>query len=446
MEESLLLLLLLQLIFILLNAVFAGAEIAIITFNDKKLKKLALGGDKRAIRLLSLIEEPAGFLATIQVGITLVNLLSSAVATDNFSYRLQEWFISIGLNISDTVLNALSMIIITIILTYFTVLLGELVPKRLAMKKAESIALAMSGVISVISKIFKPVVWLFTVSTDGLLKLFRVNINQEEEENVEEEIRMILDAGKQKGIVEPDEERMIQRVFEFDDIRIDEIMTHRTQVCILWMDESEEKWQEKIMNSRHTNFPICRESHDQVEGVLFTKDYFRIKKRTRENVLKDAVRTARFVPESTHADVVFRNMQKSRNHFAIVVDEYGGMSGVITMNDLLEQLVGSLDDRRVFSEELPMIEQIDENTWRIHGACDLEEVVNQLGTAFFDEHFNTFGGWVFDRLEIIPEDGSTPEFSYKGYKIMVAKIKDHRLISAVVSRLTSDKINKKEKL
>ncbi|WKY45749.1 hemolysin family protein [Eubacteriaceae bacterium ES2] len=438
-EKPLIGLLILQLIFILLNAVFAGAEIAVITFNDKKLKKLAIGGDKRAIRLLRLIEEPAGFLATIQVGITLVNLLSSAVATDNFSNRLQEWFLRMGLNISEPVLNALSMVVITILLTYFTVLLGELVPKRLAMKKAESVALAMSGLIYVVAKIFKPAVWLFTVSTDGLLRLLRIDINNEEEENVEEEIRMILDAGKQKGIIEPDEERMIQRVFEFDDIKIEEIMTHRTQIIILWMDESDEKWEQKILGSRHTNFPICQESHDQVEGVLFTKDYFRMKERNRENVLMKAVKPAVFVPETIHADVVFRNMQKSRNHFAIAVDEYGGMSGVITMNDLLEQLVGSLDDRRVFSDELPMIQKIDENTWRIHGACDLDEVANQLAITFSDEHFNTFGGWVFNRLGIIPEDGSTPEIQYNGFNIMVTKLKEHRLISAVVNRIENER-------
>jgi putative hemolysin len=394
---------------------------------------------KQAIRLLTLIEEPAGFLATIQVGITLVNLLSSAVATDNFSSRLQEWFVLMGLNISEPVLNALSMVVITLLLTYFTVLLGELLPKRLAMKKAESIALAMSGLIYVVSKIFKPLVWLFTVSTDGVLRLLRIDINHEEEENVEEEIRMILDAGKQKGIVEADEEQMIQRVFEFDDIKIEEIMTHRTQICILWVDESDEEWEKKILGSRHTNFPICRESHDQVEGVLFTKDYFRIKDKSRENVLMKAVRPATFVPETIHADVVFRNMQKSRNHFAVVVDEYGGMSGVITMNDLLEQLVGSLDDRRVFFEELPMIQKIDENTWRIHGACDLDEVANRLGITFSDEHFNTFGGWVFNRLGIIPEDGSTPEILYNGLNIMVTKVQDHRLVSALVSRVDSEK-------
>ncbi|PYG89737.1 putative hemolysin [Ruminiclostridium sufflavum DSM 19573] len=431
-DDPLLWLLLLQLVFICLNAIFACAEIAVITMNDNKLAKLTAAGDKRALRLTKLTEQPAGFLATIQVGITLVNLLSSAVATENFSDRLVAWFVHMGINIPASVINILSVAIITVLLTYFTVLLGELIPKRLAMKKAEQIALGMSGLIYAVSKIFTPAVWLFTVSTNGLLRLLGVDPNSKEDENAEEEIRMILDAGKQKGTIQPDEQSMIQNIFEFDDISAGEIMTHRTEVSLLWLDETDEEWEQTINESRHSIYPVCSESPDHIIGVLYMKDYLRLKNKNRDNAMKRAVQSAYFIPESVRADVLFRNMKKSRNHFAVVVDEYGGMSGIVTMNDLLEQLVGDLDDDITEPPEKPLIERIDSKTWRIQGMAPLDEVSTQLGVMLPDEEHDTFGGLVFGLIGSVPSDGSTPELEEYGLTIKVTKIKDRRLESAVV--------------
>jgi putative hemolysin len=400
--------------------------------NDNKLAKLSAAGDKRALRLTKLTEQPAGFLATIQVGITLVNLLSSAVATENFSDRLVEWFVSIGVNIPGSVINVLSVALITVVLTYFTVLLGELIPKRLAMKKAEQIALGMSGLIYTVSKIFTPAIWLFTVSTNGLLRLLGVDPNSEDEENAEEEIRMILDAGKQKGTIQPDEQDMIQNIFEFDDTSAGEIMTHRTEVSLLWLDETDEQWEQTINESRHSIYPICSDSPDKIVGVLYAKDYLRLKNKVRGEVMKNAVQPAYFIPESVRADVLFRNMKKSRNHFAVVVDEYGGMSGIITMNDLLEELVGDLEDDISVPAEAPMIERIDSKTWRIQGTAPLDEVSKQLDALLPNDEYDTFGGLVFGLLGTIPSDGSTPELEEYGLTIKVTKIKDHRLESAVV--------------
>ncbi len=431
-DSSLLWLFLLQLIFIFFNAIFACAEIAVITMNDNKLAKLSAAGDKRALRLTKLTEQPAGFLATIQVGITLVNLLSSAVATENFSYRLVAWFASFNINIPASIISILSVAIITILLTYFTVLLGELIPKRLAMKKAEQIALGMSGLIYTVSRIFTPAVWLFTVSTNGLLRLLGVDPNSEDEGNAEEEIRMILDAGKQQGTIQADEQDMIQNIFEFDDTYADEIMTHRTEVSLLWLDESDEQWEQTINESRHSIYPVCSDSPDNIIGVLYAKDYFRLKNKSRDKVMKNAVQPAHFIPETVRADVLFRNMKKSRNHFAVVVDEYGGMSGIITMNDLLEELVGDLEDDISMPPETPLIERIDSQTWRIQGTAPLYEVSKQLGVLLPDEEYDTFGGMVFGLLGSIPSEGSTPELEEYGLTIKVTKIKERRLESAVV--------------
>lgn len=437
-ESPLFLLFLLQFIFILLNAIFAGAEIAVLTMNSNKLAQLAAAGDKRAQRLTNLTEQPSIFLSTIQVGITLINLLSSAVATQNFSDRLVEWFLGIGINAPRLVINLLSVAIITLLLTYFTVLLGELIPKRIAMEKAEQIALSLSGLIYVLARIFTPAVWLFTVSTNGLLRLFGIDPNKQKDDNTEEEIRLILDAAKARGTILPSEQSMIHNIFEFDDISAGEIMTHRVEVSLLWLDETDEQWEQTILQSRYSAYPVCSESPDHIIGVLKTKDYLRLKNRTRENVMKKAVHPAFFIPESVRADVLFRNMQKSRNHFAVVVDDYGGMSGIITMNDLLEQLVGDLEDDDTMPREEPPIERIDSQTWRIRGTAPLDEVAEQLGVSLPEDDYDTFGGFVFGLLGTIPSDGSTPELEEYGLKIKVTKIKNDRLETAVVCLADSE--------
>ncbi len=431
-DDNLLWLFLLQLVFILLNAIFACAEIAVITMNDNKLAKLSAAGDKRAIRLTKLTEQPARFLATIQVGITLVNLLSSAVASGNFSDKLTKWFMDIGINLSPSILDAISVAIITVALTYFTVLLGELIPKRIAMKKAEQLALGMSRLIYMLSRLFAPAVWFFTVSANSLLRLMGIDPNSEENENAEEEIRMLLDAGKENGSIQADEKNMIQNIFEFDDISAAEIMTHRTEVSMLWLDETDEQWFQTITESKHSIYPICSDSPDNIIGVLYVKDYFRLNEKSREEIMKHAVQQAYFIPETVRADVLFRNMKTTRNHFAVVIDEYGGMSGIITMNDLLEQLVGDLEDDHTVPAEKPLIERIDSNTWSIQGTAPLDDVALMLGVNLPYDDYDTFGGMVFGLLGSVPSDDSTPELEEYGLQIRITKIKERRLESAVV--------------
>jgi putative hemolysin len=429
----------LQLFLIALNAVFACAEIAIISMNDNKLAKLTAAGNSKAMRLSKLTAQPARFLATIQVGITLAGFLGSAFAADNFSDRLTGWLISLGVTIPSATLDTISVIAITIILSYFTLVLGELVPKRIAMKKAEQLALAMSGLVFFISKIFAPIVWFLTVSTNGLLRVFGIDPHAEAEEDAEEEIRMMVDVGSEKGSIDPDEKDMIHNIFEFDDTTAAEIMTHRTEVAILWEDETDEQWEKTITESRYSVYPICLDSADDVVGVLYTKDFFRLKDKKRENIMKTAVRPAYFVPESVKTDVLFRNMKKSRKHFAIVLDEYGGMSGIVTINDLLEQLVGDLDDDINEKEPLPLIERIDSSTWKIQGVAPLDLISEHLGVLLPEDEYDTFGGLVFGMLGTIPDDGTTPEVEAYGMLIKITKIHEHRIESAVVCLLEKAK-------
>jgi Hemolysins and related proteins containing CBS domains len=435
--------LLLQALLILLNSVFACAEIAVISINDNKVAKLAAQGDKKAVRLAKLTSQPARFLSTIQVAITLSGFMGSAFAADNFAKRLTAWLVSLGVNINIGMLNTISVIAITLILSYFTLVFGELVPKRLAMKKAEKLALGMSGFISAMSSLFRPIVWLLTVSTNGILRLLGIDPSAEEDEVTEEEIRMLVDAGSEKGTIDDDEKEWIQNVFEFDDMIAGEIATHRTDLCILWTEDSQEEWEKTIKESRHTLYPICGESADDVEGILNTKEYFRLEDKSRENVMAHAVTPAYFVLETVRADTLFRNMRENRTHFAVVLDEYGGVTGVATMSDLLEQLVGDLDDDQT-EPSVPDISEIAEDEWMILGATSLDDVEDALKMPLPVDEYDTFGGFVLGTYGNIPGDGEFVTVDYENLQIRDIEVRDRRVEHARVKKLSKQEMKEQQ--
>ena len=335
--------LILQVVLIALNAIFACAEIAVISAKDAKIAALAQEGNRRAIRLERLTSQPARFLATIQVSITLAGFLGSAFAADNFSEALVDWMISLGVKLSPQVLDTIAVVLITLILSYFTLIFGELVPKRLAMKNAEKLALAVSGLVTVISVVFKPIVSLLTASTNGMLRLLRVDPYSEEDVYSEEEIRMMATAGSQQGTIGEEENEFIQNLFEFDDQRAEEFATHRTKMSVLWADGSTDDWEREIFSSRHSLYPVCRDTTDKVVGILDIKDYFALPERSAEAAMSQAVKEPYFVPDSIKADVLFKRMRDERIRIAVVLDEYGGVTGIVTLSDILELLVGDLN-------------------------------------------------------------------------------------------------------
>ncbi|GHU71862.1 hemolysin [Spirochaetia bacterium] len=424
--------LLLQFILIMVNAVFACAEIALLSINDNKLEKLAAAGNKKAKRLLALTKEPAKFLATIQVGITLAGFLGSAFAADNFSGKLTRHLVSTGIKIPAATIDAISVVIITIILSFFTLVLGELVPKRIAMKKADSLAFAMSALIVFISKIFAPVVWLLTKSTNGILMILRIDPNTDDTEITEEEIRMMIDMGSARGTINLSEKEIIHNVFEFDDRSVGEIMTHRRYVTLLNLDDSEAEWEKTIIENRHSFYPVCNKDPDDIAGVLRSDSYFRLQSRDRKTVLARAVRPAQFVPITVKADVLFKNMKKNRSHFAVVLDEYGSMNGIVTMNDLLEELVGDLEDDNTAPPDKPLIESTGIGEWRMNGAVSLDKVVQETGLPLPVDQYDTFAGFVFSLLGHIPADGQTAEIEGHGLKVKILEIREHRLEKALV--------------
>ena len=426
--------LLLQLVLIFLNAIFACAEIAVLSVNEAKITKLEEGGNKKARKLHKLIEQPSKFLSTIQIAITLSGFLGSAFAADNFASRLVNWLVSLGVKINPNTLQSISVIIITLILSYVTLILGELVPKRIAMKK-RTVSLGMAPMLYGVAKIFTPIVWLLSVSTNGVLRLIGIDPNEEDEEVGEEEIRLMVDESGQKGVIDEQEQKMIQNVFEFDDLTVSEFATHRTDISILWADEDDATWENTIHETRHSIYPVCGDTIDDVVGVLSVKDYFRLRDADRATIMKEAVKPAYFVPEGIHADVLFRQMQTTRNHFAVVLDEYGGMMGIVTMNDLLELIVGDLNDSDDTEEEEPEIKKISDDTWEIHGVASLSDVAKELDMELPEDKYDTMGGYVFASYGVVPEDGSEFEVELPGLNVRVTEIKDHRISKMTVTKL-----------
>lgn len=424
---TLLLQLLLQALLILLNAIFACAEIAILSANKAKMSAAAEKGDKRAIRLSRLIERPAGFLATIQVAITLSGFLGSAFAADNFASLLVERALQWGWNINPAVLNSIAVVVVTLILSYFTLVLGELVPKRIAMKKADGLALGLATPLTIIARLFAPVVWFLSVSTNGVLRLFGIDPNQEEEEVSEEDIRLMVDTGHQSGTIDTEEQEFIQNVFDFDDITIGEFATHRTDVDFLDTEDSAEQWEKLIFETHHSFYPVCEGTPDNLLGILSIHDYFYLKDRSIENIRNNALMQPCFVPETLGADVLFRKMKKDHSKIAVVLDEYGGLFGIVTINDLVEQLVGELEER-----EEDEVVQRDPDTWEVCGLLSLKEAQEQFGIELPVDEYDTFGGFVFSIYGSIPDDGETFDLNTHSLHIQVTQIAEHRIEKATV--------------
>ena len=372
------------------------------------------------------------------MAITLSGFLGSAFAAENYSDLLVDCLLSMNVLISAETLDSIAVVLITLILSFLTLVLGELVPKRVAMQKAEKLALAMANMISFFARIFAPLVWLLTASTNGVLRLFGLDPNAEEEENSEEEIRMMVDAGSKQGTIDVTEREMIQNVFEFDDITVDEFATHRTDIEVLWTEDDDAVWTETIYSSGFSLYPICDGTVDKVIGVLNVKDYFRYRDEGRSSIMENDVKPPYFVPETLTADVLFKQMKQKHRRFAVLLDEYGGVSGIVTMNDLLEQIVGDLIEEDGSDGEPPEFEQLTENSWAVRGSLPIDDLCEKLGITFEEDDFDTFGGMVFDAYGFIPEDGSRFEIDIPPLHIEVCDIRDHRIERAIV------KLEKKE--
>lgn len=432
----------LQIILIILNAIFASSEIAIISANRAGIEKLASENDRRAKMILALTKNPSKFLSTIQVAITLSALLGSAYAADSFASPLVELLVNAGVGIDPDTINSLCVLLITIILSFFSIVFGELVPKRMAMKNPQRTALSVAPLLYVVSVIFKPFVWVLTKTTNGVLRLLRINPNEQNDAVTEEEIRIMLKDSSDKGEIDSIENELIQNVFEFDDISVLEICTHRKDVHILYTDDSFAEWKKTISQTRHSFYPVCGENADDVVGILNIKRFFRIGCQSIDSAMAQAVEKPYFVPENMKADMLFAEMKKSRNYYAVVVDEYGGTSGIITMHDLLEVLVGDLNDKDdVVTVD---IKRMADGRYQILGSALLEDVEKELEIEFEECECDTFGGYIIGVLGTVPEDGSRLNLETDTLLINIVKIDEHRIEKTIVTKKEIEKEEEEE--
>ncbi len=434
--------LLVQLLLILINAFFASTETAAVSLNENRIRKQAEDGDSAAAMMLKMVESPTRFLSTIQVCITLSGFLASAFAADGFASKLADAIVAAGFTLlSPAALNTLCVILITLILSFFMIVLGELVPKRIALQDPEKVLRFSCRAILLVSKIFTPLVWLLTVSTNGVLRLFGINPSESGDEVTEEEIRMMVDIGSESGAIEQDERTMIENIFEFNNTTAADAMVHRMDVVALHVDATNEEILDKIRESGLSRFPVYDEDIDDIVGILNTRDFLLNAQAATPKATRQLIRKPYLVPETVPADTLFSNMQKQKVHMAIVVDEYGGMSGIVTMEDLLEEIVGNIYDEFDPSEEVE-IEKLGDNLWRVLGTVDLETLSEALDiTLPLDEEYDTLGGMVFSVFARLPEDGEKPEVTMHGLHIQVENICDHRVEKALVSKVETDAAN-----
>ena len=416
---------LILIILILLNAFFAATEIAFISLNDAKIEKRAKEGDKKAKQINKMLKEPSKFLATIQIGITLAGFLSSAFASDAFADKLApmlENIIPIGIS----VWKGISIVIITIILSYFTLVFGELVPKRIAMKNHEKVADLTIGIIRFISIVTAPFVKLLTASTNFVSKIFGVNEN-EEETVTEEEIRMMVDVGEEKGTIEEEEKELINNVFEFNDIAVSEIMTHRTDMYAININDNIMEMLDELDEYKYSRIPIYEETIDDIKGILYIKDLFKYISMGQKNInIREVMREAYFVSQHKMINDLFKEMQRNNKQMAIVVDEYGGTAGIVTMEDIIEELVGNIFDE--YDDVENEYEKIDENTYRISGSISIYDLKKILNVDIPEGDYDTLSGYLVELLDRIPNDDEKPVIETDQVTYKIEEYEDKRIL------------------
>ena len=412
-------------ILILLNAYFAATEIAYISLNDAKISKQAKEGNKKAKQIESMLKNPSKFLATIQIGITFAGFLSSAFASDAFADDLapilNNWFPFISLDIW----KGIAIIIITMILSFFTLVFGELVPKRLAMKYYEKIAYATIGVIKTISIFTLPFVKLLTISTNMISKIFGVS-------EAEEEIKMMIDEGEEKGTIEQEEKELLNNVFAFNDIIVSEVMTPRTDIFAIEIDEDINELLDRIDEYKYSRIPVYEDNIDNIEGILFIKDILKVIKDGRYINIREIMREPYFIPESKEIDELFRELQKSKQQMAIVIDEYGGTAGLITMEDIIEELMGNILDE--YDDEEVEYKKLDENTYILSGSSTVYDIKKIFSVDIPDGDYETLSGYLLEKLGRIPEENEHPVIEDEQLTYKIEEYEDKRIKSVKVCK------------
>lgn len=407
----------------LVNAFFAGAEMAVVSVNKNRIKVLADEGSKRAALLQTLFEDSTKFLSTIQVAITLAGFFSSASAATGISQVLGGWIAQFGIPYSNTI----AVVVVTIILSYFTLVFGELVPKRIALQKAEAFSLFVVQPIYIISKILSPFIKLLSLSTNGFLHLIGMKTENLEEAVSEEEIKKMLETGSENGVFNEIEKEMINSIFSFDDKTAKDVMVPRREVFAIDIEEPLEKILDEILETRHSRIPVYEEQIDNIIGILQVKDVMiEARKKSFEEVdIRALLKEAFFVPDGKSTDELFREMQKTKNRMAVLIDEYGGVSGILTVEDLVEEVMGEITDEH--EEEVVELQKIGEKEYLLDGSILIEELNEKLNLKLETENYDTLSGYLIEELGYIPKDSGQCELDADGVHFKILEVKEKRI-------------------
>ena len=411
------------LVLTLLNAFFASAEMAIVSVNRNRIKMLADDGNKKASLLVDLLEEPNKFLSTIQVGITLAGFFSSASAATGISEVIGASLSQLGIPYAQSI----SLVVITIILSYFTLVFGELVPKRIALQKSEQIAMLSVRPIVFVFKFAKPFVKLLSLSTNVLLRVIGMSDTDLEEKVSREEIKSLVDAGEEYGVINQIEKEMINSIFDFDDKLAKEVMTPRTEV---YMINSQLPLSiEELLEENYSRIPVYEGDMDNIIGILYLKDFLHEAYQVGfENVdIKKLLHRPYFVPECKNIDQLFKELQKSKNHLAVLIDEYGGFSGIVTIEDLIEEVMGDINDE--YDDDDPVIRKIDNDTYIVNGLISIKELNDKLQLNLDEEteDYDTLGGFLINQIDYIPSETEECMVEYENLLFKVQCVKDKRI-------------------
>lgn len=429
---------LLQIIFILLNAFFAGSEIAFLSLSQIKLSKKAEDGDKTAAALLKVVENPNSFLSGIQVAITLSGFLSAAFGTENFSGYLDNFMLNtLHLPIPAGVASVISTVLVTVIISFFSIAFGEMVPKRVAMQKPMMFAVPALHVLRVVAVIFAPMFALLNVCTNGTLRLMGMKVEAEEGVASEEDLRLMVESSGEQGTIDQDEQEWIENVFDFNDMTASSAMTPEPDVTAFAVDEDPQEILKTIRETGLSRYPVYEDDDiNDICGILNARDFLLNLQDPNPRPLKELLRPAYFVPESVHADQLFKDMQAQKQHLAVVVDEYGGTAGVITIEDLLEEIVGDIFDEFDPAEPQDLTE-MGQGMWRVAGSMRVEEFAEALDFELpEDRDYDTVAGLILSCLPSIPEDGTTPSVEVCGLHFDVQTIEDRKILWAMVHKIT----------
>ena len=444
-EGSLLLQIVIIIILTGINAFFSSAEMAIVSLNKNKLKILIEEGNKKAILLDNLLKEPSKFLSTIQVGITLASFFASASAATGLSQYLSNTLKPLNIPYS----NQISMILITFILSYITLVFGELIPKRIALRNSENIGLSSVGIIVFISRIFSPFVKFLTFSTNLVLTVLRMKEDNIEEKVSKEELRSLVEVGKEHGVINETEQEMIENIIEFDEKIAREIMIPRTKVFLIDKNISIHELFENKEIGKYSRIPVYENEADNIIGILLTKDLMmEAYKKGFDNIkVSDLVQEAYFVPETKNVNNLFNEMQLEKKHIAILIDEYGGFSGIVTLEDLIEEVMGNIDDE--FDDEDLSIHQISKNKYLVSGEISLNDLNDNFHFELESKYYDTLSGILIENLGYIPEDNENIEpITINGVIFKPQRVRNKKIEKIVMTfdkeKLEEEKIENKE--